>query len=281
MKKGKLLLSLLLGTYALSFLTIDNAFSTYIITAEEKQFNINITATSNIKRFYFVTYNWWNNGSTVGQYIYLFNSTSSAENATFPGENIKSQREIVYGTVSDSADDTSNECKYYVDVNLDLYDSCILTRALASDPTTATNQYNQTVDITLDENYDTYFIDNDNNYVSDKKYQYTTNMKNIYVRTESSTWGSSSALTYLYLYKGDTNNSWPGYSMYKYSSSETYTYYWYPVNYDRWSTFIIARINPNNTNQTWNQTGNITLSTNYNLVIINGYASSYTYNSNN
>lgn len=286
MKKRKLFVSLFLSAYALSFLTIDNALGLYINSeGREKVFNINATvsATKNIKRFYVVTYNWWNNGSTVGQYLYLFNSSTSTSDSTFPGNNIKdtTHREIVWGEVSNSADNTSNECKYYFDVDMDLYDSFILTRALISAPTTGSNQYNQTVDIKLDESYDTYYINNDETTtVSSKtRYQYSTNMKNLYVRTKNSEWGINNADVWIYLLNNTGNFSK---KMITFSTGSTYSYYWYYVDFNKYTTCIICRMNPSggdtfSWDNKWNQTSDITLDSSKNYILITGWnAGSYT-----
>jgi len=161
---------------------------------------------------------------------------------------------------------------------MDKYDTFILTRAALDSPTTSSSQYNQTVNITLEDDVDTYYIQNDETSVdgSETKYNYSTSIKTMFARTDNDTWSSANAVTWIYLFNSTTN---AGRKMMTYKSDTSYTWYWYYVDMTVWTKCIIVRCDPSGTTWSWDykwgQSCDITLSESTNCIQITGWGNSY------
>lgn len=280
--KKAIAISLCLLCY--SFLSIDNALGLYVIASNDsKVFEINYVSTTNIKRIYFETYNWWN--VDCEQYLYLYNSSNTTIcNATFPGANINNTGVLLSGDLTSTS--SYNTCRYYYDIDLNLYDTCILSRCDSS----TKNAINQTINLTLSENineFKVYTGDND----KDSYGHYNCGTDNIeindscyfYVKsntTGTEDWGYASALSYIYAYNNADssikNKEFPGLEMFVYSTTDDLKIWRTYIDYSSYDTVVISRYNPNDRSEKWAQTSNITLDSSFNTLTMNGNIGEYT-----
>jgi len=280
MKKRKLMF-FLLGGYLLSFLSIDNALSLYVINSNAtKQFNIDAVgeASANTKRFYFCTTTTWEQSFAL-EYVYLFNSSTKESNATFPGINITETR-IASGI-------SSWQCRYYIDVDLNSFDSCVFSRV---NPSSTSTVWNQTVDITLNDSFNTITIDNDsktndkNNVSTSTLTNVESNLKDIYF-VANSTWYTSDARPNIHLFGKTITTNWDstnlGVSLYPYASDSSTKTWKISVDMNVYSQGKFVRMNPDGNGSKsglWNEASSDSNISSYNTFTFSSWSSDSKFN---
>lgn len=101
---------------------------------------------SNVVRYYFIDQSWWNDAAAES-WIYIWNSTLESDNykLAWPGEMMT---HVNY-------DSKTKQNTWYIDIDLDLYDRCVVSRQKTQEDGSVSSWGAQTVDITLSKEFNT------------------------------------------------------------------------------------------------------------------------------
>ena len=101
---------------------------------------------SNFVRYYFIDQSWWNDAAAES-WIYIWNSTLESDNykLAWPGEMMT---HVNY-------DSKTKQNTWYIDIDLDLYDRCVVSRQKTQEDGSVSSWGAQTVDITLSKEFNT------------------------------------------------------------------------------------------------------------------------------
>ncbi len=101
---------------------------------------------SNVVRYYFIDQSWWNDAAAES-WVYIWNSTLESDNykLAWPGEMMT---HVNY-------DSETKQNTWYIDIDLDLYDRCVVSRQKTQEDGSVSSWGAQTVDITLSKEFNT------------------------------------------------------------------------------------------------------------------------------
>ena len=101
---------------------------------------------SSVVRYYFIDQSWWNDAAAES-WVYIWNSTLESDNykLAWPGEMMT---HVNY-------DSETKQNTWYIDIDLDLYDRCIVSRQKTQEDGSVSSWGAQTVDITLSKEFNT------------------------------------------------------------------------------------------------------------------------------